>query len=1069
MAHPDGRSGDPIARSPPTDRLAAGIVRWRWVWPVLALLLLAASGAGLSQLRFDPDVRQFFAAENPDRIALDAFEAQFAKDDNLMIVLAPADGGVFAPRLLALQGRITACAWHLPFVRRVNSLTNFQHTYARGDELVVRDLVPDLTHAEPLAGGGCDLTAAGPVPAQVAAAARAVALDRVELVDSLVSADGRVAQIQVLFTLPQADTATEVPAVVAAAERLRAAIAAAYPDVAVKLSGSVMISNQFAVSGRADGATLTPAMFLTILVIVGLLLRSVTGVLMTLAVIVLSALAALASLGWVGMALNSVTVLAPLMIAILAVASSVHLLASVRQTMRETADRREWARRALAEHMVAISIACLTTAIGFFSLNFSISPPFRELGNVVGLGVLVSWVLTLTLLPALIAFVPMKQQVEAAPAGRWTAWLGDFVVANRRTILPAALAAVLALGFGATRLTAEDDFLRYFDESFRFRTDTDFIEANLTGLNQLEWALPSGVDQGINDPAYLAKVAGFVAWLRAQPEVVSVRSVTDTLQRLNMNMHADDPARFRLPATREEASQFLFLYELSLNYGMDLTDRIDVGRSTLRVSAALPFISTAGIADFRERADAWFAANAPALQTPPTGLAYVFSLLSKRDVEAMLGGTLVALVLISGVLLLVLWDWRLGLISLVPNLVPALMGFGIWGYLVGNVTLAIAVVVAATLGIVVDDTVHFLVKYKAARRQGLSPENAVRYAFGKVGMALLVTTVALIGGFCVLATSGFAPNGDLAKLTGITIACALVADFLLLPALLIALDRDPAPKEATVMKTASLALVLAAGLALAAGSSALAETAQEKGLAIAAEVKTRDSGWGDQTATGAMILRDARGNESKRVFRNLTLEEPAAAVGDKSVVVFEEPRDIRGTGLLTHSNIEPEDDDQWLFLPAIKRVKRISSSNRTGKFVSSEFAYEDLGSIEVQDFDYKFLRDEPCPGQEGLTCFVIESYPKNPRSGYSKRVGWVDHGHYRFYRTDYYNRRGDLEKTLSAIGYRQYLDRFWRARLLRMVNHQTGKSTDLVWQGYEFGTGLSASDFSPQMLPRMAR
>ncbi len=1056
--------------------LAARIVAWRWVWPVVAVALLGFAFVGLGRIQFDPSARQFFAEENPDRIALEAFELQFSKDDNLMIVLAPKGGDVFTPEMLALQGRITECAWQLPYVRRVNSLTNFQNTFAEADDMIVRDLVPDLPYGEPRPGGECDLASVDPgaVSAETAAEARATALDRVELVGNMVSPSGHVAQIQVLFKLPEVDKTVEVPTVVREGQALRDAIEAAYPNVDVKLSGSTMINNQFAVSGQEDGQTLTPVMFVVILLIVGVMLRSIAGVLMTLVVIVISALSGMASLGWTGTALNSVTVLAPLMISILAVASAVHVLASVRQTMAETADRKEWARRALSEHMVAISVACITTAIGFFSLNFSISPPFRELGNVVGFGVLVSWLLNLTLLPAMITFIPMRQQKSISAARKWMVALGDFVVAYRRPILPVSLILVAALGFGATKLVAEDDFIRYFDERYEFRTDTDFIEANLTGLNLLEWPIDSGAEQGINDPEYLAKVAAFADWLRAQPEVAAVRTVTDTIKRLNMNMHGDDPSYFRLPDNREEASQYLFLYELSLNYGMDLTDQINVTRSTLRINASMPFATTGSLREMTARANAWFDANAPELKTTPTGLSHVFTLISHRDVRAMLTGTVVALILISGVMLLVLWDWRIGLISLIPNLTPALMGFGLWGYTVGNVTLAIAVVIAATLGIVVDDTVHFLVKYKAARRKGLSPEDSVRYVFDRIGMPLLVTTLALIAGFFVLSFSGFAVNGDLAKLTLITIAFALLADFFLLPALLIPLDKLSEKKGATMMKaaastTTAAALAVVAVFALLSGQSAHAQSPEEKGLAIAIEADKRDLGWGDQTADGTMVLRDAGGTESRRVFRSLNLEDPSPANGDKGIIVFTTPRDIRGTALLTHSKIEPADDDQWLFLPAIKRVKRISSSNRTGKFVSSEFSYEDLGSQEVADYDHKFIRDEPCPGAEELTCFVTESYPKNPRSGYSKRVAWIDQDHYRLYKIDFYNRRGEHEKTLTFSGYKQYLNQYWRADLLRMENRQTGKSTDLVWDDYQFRTGLDEGDFSSQVLPRMAR
>ena len=218
-----------------------------------------------------------------------------------------------------------------------------------------------------------------------------------------------------------------------------------------------------------------------------------------------------------------------------------------------------------------------------------------------------------------------------------------------------------------------------------------------------------------------------------------------------------------------------------------------------------------------------------------------------------------------------------------------------------------------------------------------------------------------------------------------------------------------------------------------------------------------------------MVLRDKGGRESRREFKNMVKERPATNVGDLGVIVFQKPRDIRGTGLLTHANVEPNDDDQWLYLPAVKRVKRISSSNRTGKFVSSEFSYEDLGSQEVEDYTYKWLRDEPCPNQPSLTCFVTESYPKNSKSGYSKRIAWTDTQEYRLMHIEFYNRRGDFEKSLTFNGYQQYLGQYWRAAEMKMVNKQTGKETDLLWTNYKFRVGLDDGDFQSQRLKTMVR
>ena len=218
-----------------------------------------------------------------------------------------------------------------------------------------------------------------------------------------------------------------------------------------------------------------------------------------------------------------------------------------------------------------------------------------------------------------------------------------------------------------------------------------------------------------------------------------------------------------------------------------------------------------------------------------------------------------------------------------------------------------------------------------------------------------------------------------------------------------------------------------------------------------------------------MVLKNKAGNESVRKFRSTILEAASASEGDRSIITFSQPRDVRGTALLTHSKIEPEDDSQWIFLPAVKRVKRISSSNRTGKFVSSEFSYEDLGSEEVADNDHIWIEDAACAHESSLTCAAVESRPKNKKSGYSRRVSFIDLDEYRVHRIDFYNRRGDLEKTLNFEDYRQYEGQFWRAHVMVMKNHQTGKSTKLSWGEYSFRQGLTERDFTPQGLPKAGR
>ena len=253
---------------------------------------------------------------------------------------------------------------------------------------------------------------------------------------------------------------------------------------------------------------------------------------------------------------------------------------------------------------------------------------------------------------------------------------------------------------------------------------------------------------------------------------------------------------------------------------------------------------------------------------------------------------------------------------------------------------------------------------------------------------------------------------------------------------------------------------LGASLCMISSMASIAQTAQEQGLQIAQEMKRRDTGWGDSQTSLKMILRNAAGQESVRQIHTKTLEVDND--GDKSLNTFHHPKDVKGTSFLSFSHPVGA-DDQWLYLPALKRVKRISSRNKSGPFMGSEFAYEDLSSFEVEKYSYTLLREEPC---KGGTCFVVEQKPVDKYSGYTRQLSWIDKSEYRNWKIEFYDRKNTLLKTLTANDFKQYLNKYWRATSMDMVNHQTQKTTQLIWSDYQFNTGLSSNDFNQNTLKR---
>lgn len=760
-----------------TVAYARFVVRARWWVALASLLATLALAAGAQFLRIDAEYRVWFGKDNPELRAFEAVQNVFSANDSTLFVIAPKGGDVFTPQVLAAVEDLTREAWTMPHSRRVDSITNFQHTRADGDELIVADLVKNGSAKTP----------------QELARIREIALAEPALARRLVSARGHVTGVNVTFQFPRHSEDARRQAA-AAARALRDRIKAAHPDLDVRLTGLAMLDIAFSEAGEADAASLTPIMFGIIALLLIVLLRSLAATVMALAIVVLSAAAAMGAAGWLGIAINPATATAPTIIMTLAVADSVHLLATMRHERGAGRTAHEALIESLRINFQPVVLTSVTTAVGFLSMNFSDAPPFRDLGNVAAIGVMVALALSVTLLPAVAAIVPPRGAKPVSADGRPPAFrrLAEFVIRRQTALFWGVGLVVIALGVASARIELDDDFINYFDRSIEFRRDTDFMTANLSGLDTLEFAIGAAEKGGIADPAYLRDLERLTTWLRNQPEVVHVSVLTDTMKRINKSMHGDDPSYYRVPENRELAAQYLLLYELSLPFGLNLNDTIDLDKSTTRLIVTLKSLKQKEMRATAARIEAWIAGNLPkAMHAAATGPSIMFANISARNIRSMLSGTSLALILISVLLIFAFRSMRHGAISLIPNLVPAIMAFGLWGLMVRQVDVAVSVIAAISLGIVVDDTIHFLSKYLRARRErGVSAEDAVRYAFVSVGPALTVTTAVLVAGFMVLALSPFAINARMGLMTAIAIAFALAVDFLLLPPLLLKLERN---------------------------------------------------------------------------------------------------------------------------------------------------------------------------------------------------------------------------------------------------------------------------------------
>ncbi len=751
---------------------------WR-AWIIVSIFFLTAGLAmGAGFLKVTTDYRVFFSPDDPLLKALNRLHDTYAKDDNVLFVITPKDGKVFSRDTLGDIAWLTEQAWQVPYVQRVDSLQNFQYTYADGDELVVRDLYrqPETLSSEELER------------------IKAIAVNEPLLRNRLISPGANVTGVNLSVVLPGVDESREVPRVVAHARRLARELVRRDGNLQVRLTGGLVMSNAFPEASQHDMRTLVPSMFVIVFLALWLLLRSMAAVLWSLLTILFAIVSTMGLAGWLGFTLSPPSAAAPNIILTVAVADCVHVLASFLLLTRKawlSADDLQQIRFkatgvSMRRNLSPVFLTSLTTALGFLTLNFSDSPPFRDLGNITAIGVFFAFFYTVTLLPALMMAMPFTPHSRGNSSHKAMLGLGPVVIRWRWGLMAGVGLLALGLASQAPRNELNDDLLEYFSEDTSFRRDTEYAISHLTGIYMLEYDFPAGRAGGIAEPGYLRVLDDFAQWFLGQPEVLHVQQIADILKRLNRNMHGDDPAWYRLPETRELAAQYLLLYEMSLPEGLELTDRINVDKSASRFTVTLGDLSSNEIIALERRARRWLWRHAPSsMRVEATGPNLIMAHIGRSNIDSMVLGTGVAFCVIALVLVVVLQSPAIGLLSLLPNAIPALMAFGLWALINGKVNMGLSVVAGMTMGIVVDDTVHFLTKWMQARRRGKSGAEAVCHAFEHVGTAMWVTSVVLAAGFAILSLSDFEVNAQMGKMTAMIILFALIADFLLLPPLLL--------------------------------------------------------------------------------------------------------------------------------------------------------------------------------------------------------------------------------------------------------------------------------------------
>lgn len=763
------------------EKFITGILNHPWLVISVSLAISVLCSLGLQHLEVDSRVDAFMDDDYPSKIEHYQVLNDFTDSNNLQIIVvtnkeAHAEGArstLLTTSGLTIVRQLTEEAWQIPYASRVDSLTNYQHTEASGDDLLVAALLDSEVD----------------INTDVVARTSHIALNSESLVGQLLAADGSIAIINIEFSIGDEGNRAEVyDNIMSFVDGWLENYKISNPNYDYLYAGTLAFDHASASYVAQDGVTLVPLMLLFIIIVLGLLLRSVMLTAAATVVVFITGVASIGLLGWIGVKLDNLSYIAPIVIMTLAVADVVHLSLGVLGGKSLGKNKLDAIRYSMEINFWPIFLTSVTTALGVITFSLSDYPSLRNLGLAIAIGVIMAFLLTLTLLPALLTQVNVNATERRSYA--LFANLADWVIKYYRKIL--LLGGVICIFFviSAGKNILNDSPELLFKTNTPERQAVDLLKEGMSGMANFDVAIYSNEPSGATEARFLNDIADFKDWLKTQNGVKHVSSITDTIKRLNKSMHSDQQDYYRLPESQGLIAQYLLLYELSLPYGLDLANQLTYDKSATRLLVSTNGLYAAETVALKNQIVQWFAERNPEARVAFAGYTLLLQELALNHLMPSLAkGGAIAFLFISLILMLVFKDWRYGFVGVCANLVPVAMGYGLWAYINGLANFAVMCVAGVCLGVVVDFAVHFLSKYRFARLQNKTPDNAVRYAFDKVALPIWVTTIVLTGGFWVLALSPMSINAGMGLLTGIIIILAFAFDMLMLPAMLLWSER----------------------------------------------------------------------------------------------------------------------------------------------------------------------------------------------------------------------------------------------------------------------------------------
>ena len=754
--------------------LAETIIRYRPLCIIISLLILAGLAQGLSKINFNPDINVFFPENDTLTTSHLSIEDTYSSMDNAVIGIGVKEGTVFTNEVLSLIEDLTERAWKTPHSLRVDSLSNYSYVSADGDDLYI----------EPFLEGSStyDLKTLKE---------KELIIEEEELAyGAIISKDKKTSLINIVFDPPRKDIEAEYQEslnyVLGFLEEARKN----HPEVDLIISGIVYMEYQSPMLLKAQMPKLMPTAILVILLTLFLLLRSLVAVAGSFLVILMSVVSAMGSIGFMSGDIAQPFIMVPILIATLAVADCVHLFTLYFQNLDSSRKSKEAMLESLKLNLQPLFLTSLTTAIGFLSLNLAPVEPLRGIGNGVAVGVFLAFIFTVLLLAPIVSYFNVKQSKNINFQKNIARKLGRFSIKNyKRLLVIVPVISCFLMAFIPLNKTNDNPLEFYSERYTTSAADSKWISQRIGGTFPVSYELNS---QGIvSDPEFLREVDKFSEWLASNKEVLHVSSLSKIMKNLNKTLHGKQEEWNIIPTEPDLSAQYLFFYEMSLPYGLDLTNSISQNKESIKLVASLKELGSLEYREFAKRVENYASQNMPEdMVSIGTGTRPIFAFMSNMLITQLIYALGIGIVLITATIILFFRSLRYGMLTSVTNLLPIGVAFGIWAIVSGEISMLVGIGMGTTLGIIVDFTVHFLSKYLHARRQkNLSAEEAVEYAFETVGFALIITSFSLILGFLVLLQAFFIPIHGFVLFSSIAFLSALIIDLLLFPALLITWDK----------------------------------------------------------------------------------------------------------------------------------------------------------------------------------------------------------------------------------------------------------------------------------------